>query len=107
MSKADALKQLVTKWPLDSASQKRCWAWPGRRNKDRYGVITVRTPTYTRRYLVHRLVFEQKFGPIPRDKRVLHKCDNPPCWNPAHLFLGTQAENMRDMVRKGRNRSRR
>lgn len=52
--------------------------------------------------LTHRVAWESANGPIPGGLRVLHRCDNPPCCNPAHLFLGTAAENADDMVQKGR-----
>lgn len=58
-----------------------------------------------RKVMVHRLSYETYLEPIPADMNVLHKCDNPRCHRPSHLFLGTAQDNMRDMVAKGRHRA--
>lgn len=75
-----------------------CLIW--RRASDgRYGQISVRG----RLMKAHRFAWQLSYGDIPVRMQVLHHCDNPLCVLPAHLFLGTQADNMRDMSAKGRN----
>lgn len=77
-----------------------CHLWEGYRVEDGYGQIKVRGIGKR----VHRLAWEVAFGPIPRGLCVCHRCDKPNCINPAHLFLGTNADNVADKVRKGRAR---
>lgn len=77
-----------------------CWPWTAGRNADGYGVIWVgRTMD-----LAHRVAWALVNGPIPPGLKVLHACDNPPCMNLAHFFLGTMADNTADMMAKGRDR---
>ena len=75
-----------------------CWPWLG---KQRYGYGQIWASG--RLVLAHRLVWELTLGPIQPGLCVLHRCDNPPCCNPAHLFLGTKADNVADMMAKGRH----
>lgn len=77
-----------------------CWEWPGARMKAGYGVIKLRRPR--RNESTHRLAWILTHGPIPPGLCVCHRCDNPPCCNPAHLFLGTDADNAKDKIIKGR-----
>ena len=83
-----------------------CWLWTANCTKDskgrrRYGLIGAGRRGEGMLY-AHRVSWEIHNGPIPNGLQVLHRCDNPQCVNPSHLFLGTQLDNMHDMVRKGR-----
>lgn len=78
-----------------------CLEWTGATNKQGYGRIGVGGSGKTG--LTHRVAWELANGPIPPGMNVLHHCDNPPCCNVKKcLFLGTDADNMADMVAKGR-----
>jgi hypothetical protein len=77
-----------------------CWLWTYCKNTCGYGVFGVGTGKHV---LAHRAAWTYTNGDIPKGLSVLHKCDNPICVRPAHLFLGTQRDNVRDMWRKGRN----
>lgn len=81
-----------------------CWEWQGERTRRVGGELSYgRVNWEGRSQRAHRVAWELVNGPIPAGLHVLHHCDNPPCVNPAHLFLGTHTDNMRDMVAKGRN----
>lgn len=80
-----------------------CWVFGGACNKSGYGKIA--DEIRGRPNLVHRVAYRELVGPIPDGLCVLHSCDNPPCWNPYHLFLGTRLQNAEDRDNKGRGRS--
>lgn len=75
-----------------------CWPWGGSVDTDGYGVVR----WGGRQTKAHRLAWSLENGPIPVGLGVLHRCDNPPCCNPACLFLGTNRDNVADRERKGR-----
>lgn len=77
-----------------------CLEWTGWRNSQGYGKFGI---TSLKSYRAHRFAYMLEIGPIPNGALVCHTCDNPACVRASHLFLGTQLDNMRDMVRKGRH----
>ena len=76
-----------------------CWGWSGN-IKDGYGTIKKDKQSIK----IHRYIWEKTYGPIPDGLIICHKCDNPPCSNIDHLFLGTHADNFKDMLSKKRQK---
>jgi hypothetical protein len=83
---------------VDVGKNGACWIWKGKKEQG-YGKIYFKG----KRRFAHRVAWELTNGSIPEGLLVLHSCDEPACVNPAHLWLGTQADNMKDMREKGRD----
>lgn len=84
---------------VDRGAEDACWPWTGRRDKDGYGALTIRSGEVVR---AHRFSYELHRGTLPVGDLVRHRCNNPPCCNPAHLVPGDQVANMRDRSDAGR-----
>lgn len=91
----DVLKRLLSKTVKTKLG---CLEFQGARTGNQQGLIRVKGKLW----LASRLLWTLKHGPIPKGLNVLHKCDNPPCIQDEHLFLGTQSDNLKDCYRKGR-----
>lgn len=94
------LRRFSTKYIESRESD--CWIWTAATDVSGYGQITSGRAEKFKQIKAHRASWILFVGPIPEGLDVLHSCDNPPCVNPGHLFLGTQLDNSCDMVRKGR-----
>ena len=86
------------------AKTEGCWFWTGNKLLSGYGVMHVRGKDGSRdcQLRVHRLSYELHYGQIAEGMDVLHRCDNPACVRPDHLFVGSAGDNARDKVSKGR-----
>lgn len=80
-----------------------CHEWGGFIDPKGYGTLSYRNANVR----AHRLAYAAHLGPVPDNMQVCHRCDNRRCINPDHLFLGTNRDNINDMVAKGRSRGRR
>jgi plasmid maintenance system antidote protein VapI len=86
-------------WPrVNKGEPDECWEWTGALTAAGYGLLTIRG----KNHLAHRLAWELTNGPIPEGKHICHKCDNPACCNPSHLWAGSARDNVRDAAKKGR-----
>lgn len=85
----------LTEWEPNSG----CRLWTASANERGYGLVKA----WGRTRLAHRVAWVMERGPIPKGLQICHRCDTPSCVNVQHFFLGTQAENLADMIRKGRS----
>lgn len=83
---------------------KGCWGWSSYTTVDGYGSCWMRWEGGAKYLRAHRISWVLFRGDIPPGQSVLHRCDNSPCTNPNHLFLGSQQDNIYDMLNKGRHR---
>ncbi len=96
MTSAEFWARVDKNGPIHPILGTRCWLYTGRIEAKGYGRAS--------RILAHRFAWIEAEGSIPEGLHVLHHCDNPPCVNRAHLFVGTNDENAADCVAKGRRK---
>ena len=91
-------------WARVDKSDDSCWVWTGHLNASGYGRVRIRNGDHSRSIRAHRVAFALHHGVLPKQDEVLrHTCDHPWCVAPAHLVVGTHADNVRDRVERGRS----
>lgn len=98
-----AARRFATKYTIAASG---CWEWLSAQQPRGYGFFTMykKERGHTNCELAHRASWMLHNGPIPEGQFVCHRCDNPSCVNPAHLFIGSAQDNVSDMIQKGRDR---
>jgi len=91
-------KDRFWKFVHETNDHNQCWEWQGYKSVEGYGRFQIHNRTHT----ASKVAWTLTHGPVPEGLCVLHRCDNPPCVNPNHLFLGTVKDNVSDMWEKGR-----
>ena len=102
-AKRTAIKARFLRY-VDKRRPNECWPWKGSISSSGYGEFRVEQTNDQGPTGAHRVAWEIKHGAIPRRKIVCHSCDKHRCVNTAHMFVGSHADNSRDMVVKGRSR---
>lgn len=104
MKYPNRLRPLEERFWAKVQKSEACWVWRGTIDARTGGYGRFRPDGHGRQVRAHRVSWELANGPIPEGMHVLHRCDNPPCVRPDHLFLGTNRDNIADRVAKGRGR---
>lgn len=102
MPAPDSIKNRLVKY--SARAESGCLEWNGYKDKDGYGVLLVSKDGKKKNTKAHRLSYELHVAPIPAQMFICHRCDNPGCIEPSHLFVGTAADNNADKMKKGRHR---